>query len=570
MKKVLGVLLALTLVAACAPSTPQVVEKEVVVEKPVVETVVVEKEVVVEKPVVETVVVEKPVVITPTPAPPGPMSNTFVFAAGTMELSCDPAVRLGTATVRWARHFYDGLLQFKGATAELEPALATEWEVSEDGLTYTFNLREGVEFHDGCPFNAEAVKTTFDRITGIALGTAGMISAYKETEIVDDYAVKIHLTAPDPAFPMKLPKLYIVSPCAVEAHKTAEDPWAKDWFFDHAAGTGPFKLVEWIHGDRWITERYDDYWQGPAQIIDGTISILVPEIGVQSLLLEGGVVDFQVDVSPEEADRLAKNPDISVNVTEGINLWMIMMNTKHGPLADPKVREAMRWAFDYDAHIEYALGGKGSIARGPVAPGIPGFNEAIPEPHQDLEKAKELLAEAGYPDGGFTLRYIHLPGETGEELRGGEILRDALAKLGITLEMESLLFVAKVALFDDPETAPDMAGLFSFPGYPDPNENLIRYYRTQDQRPAAYNLAFLSNPTLDDLIMKQEREVDPAKRQEMLNEIQRILWEEEIPAIWVSVPHSITATRKWVEGYENMPYWHQSINVYDISLEEKP
>lgn len=563
----LTILVAVTLSAAqCSTvSAPETITK--------VETVVVEKagegETVT---IVETVVVEKEVVITPTPQPtatPRPLANTFVFAVSAMELNMDPGVRLGTTTVRWARHFYDGLVQFKGATAEVEPALATEWEVSPDRKTYTFKLREGVKFHDGCEFNADAVKTSFDRIMGIGLQTAGIISLYQDTEIVDDSTVKIHLTNPDPAFLLKLPKIYMVSPCALEAHKTGDDPWAQDWFFDNEAGTGPFQLVEWIHGDRWISQRYDDYWAGPAKI-DGTVSLLVNELGVQQLLLEGGEIDFALDITADSAKTMMENQDIDVEVTEGINLWMIMMNSKKGPLADKRVREAVRLAFDYESHIEFSLGGFGGAARGPVPPQMLGFNENIPQPQQNLERAGQLLAEAGYPGGGFTLKYIHLPADTGEELRGGEILRDALAKLGITLELQAADFAAKVGLFESPENSPDMAGMFAFPGSPDPSEVLVRFYRSRDVRPNAYNLAWLENSEIDELIAAQESETDPAVRQEMLNEIQRILWEDEIPAIWVSLPHSLTAHRTWVNGYEGQPFWHQTINVYDISLEGKP
>jgi len=542
----------------------------VVVEKPVVETVVVEKEVVVEKPVVETVVVEKPVVITPTPAPPGPLSNTFVYAVGAMELNCDPAVRLGSTAVRWMRHFYDALVTFKGNTAEVVPALATEWELSEDGKTYTFKLREGVEFHDGCPFNAEAVKTTFDRVMDIGLQVAGELEMFKEVEVVDDYTIKIHLKSPDPLFLMRLRRVYIVSPCAIEANKTADDPWARNWFFDHEAGTGPFKLIQWIHGDRWTTERYDDYWAGPAKL-DGTISLLVQEIGVQRLLLEGGAIDFALDLTAEDAKEVMKNPAIVVAQPESSGiLWMISMNTKHGPLADKKVREAMRYAFDYDAHIKYSLGGFGTIARGPVPPVLPGFNEDIPEVHQDLEKAKALLAEAGYPNGGFTLKMVHLPAETGEELRGAEILRDALAKLGITLELQAMDFGAKMGLFESPEKSPDMSGYYMFPQLPDASTALLGFYHSNDVRPKGYNLPWVMNPKLDELLEKQIGEMDPVKRQEMLDEIQRILWEDEVSCIWVSCPRWNTAHRTWVKGYENQTYWVQTINVYDISLEGKP
>ncbi|NJN92918.1 MAG: hypothetical protein HC875_01910 [Anaerolineales bacterium] len=159
------------------------------------------------------------------------------------------------------RNVYEGLLEYVPASTELRPALAESWEVSEDGLSYTFKLRQGVKYHDGADFNAEAAKIGLDRIKEINQGPASLMSDISAIEAVDAQTLKITLSRPNVFFLGVLPKLALVSPQAIEAHKTEADPLAQDFFATNGVGTGPYKFDSWTKGSQIVLVKNTDYWQ---------------------------------------------------------------------------------------------------------------------------------------------------------------------------------------------------------------------------------------------------------------------------------------------------------------------
>ncbi len=386
MRKLLVVLLMLTLVAACAPATPQVVEKEVVVEKPVIQTVVVEK------------------VVTATPAGP-PKGGTLVYGLYAEPDSLDPHVTGQGHAHLVMRNVFETLIK-KDANNEYQPCLASSWEISDDGLVYTFHLRKDVKFHDGTPFNAEAVKFNFDRILDPETKSRYAVlrlAALDRLELVDDYTVKIHLKEPVTPFLEFLSHngLSMVSP-------TAAQQWGVEEFQDHLVGTGPFMFKEWIRKSVIRLVRNPDYnWgspmfkhEGPAYL-DGIEYRPIIEPATRVSCLEAGecqIID-QRDVPLEEVDRLSQREDIGNIVRPNSGLprqWQL--NMRLAPTDELAVRQAITFATDREEvskklYLGYMLPAYSFLVEMP-----PYTLEFKDELKYDPEKAKAILEEAGWID----------------------------------------------------------------------------------------------------------------------------------------------------------------------------
>ncbi|HCK19249.1 MAG TPA: ABC transporter substrate-binding protein, partial [Thalassospira sp.] len=277
--------------------------------------------------------------------------------------SLDPAAVTAVNDFRILMNVYDGLVRYKDGTLEVEPALAESWTISDDGTVYTFSLRDGVTFHDGTPFNAEAVKYNFDRMldeshpehdTG-PFPLAFFFSAVEEVEVVDDLTVKFQLNAPYAPFLSNLayPTGLIVSPTAVR-----ED--GSD-FGRNPVGTGPFKFAEWESNAKVVVVRNDDYWEDPAKL-EAVVFRPITDANTRVAELMAGGIDLMVEVPPDSLTQLAGDDNFSVYEQAGPHLWFLILNLKEGPFQDKKVRQAINYAIDKKALVENVLQGTAEIA----------------------------------------------------------------------------------------------------------------------------------------------------------------------------------------------------------------
>lgn len=356
----------------------------------------------------------------------GDGGGTFVFASSSDPVMLDPAFASDGETFRVSRQMFEGLVGVKEGTADPAPLLATKWEASEDGKTYTFTLREGVKFHDGTDFNAEAVCKNFDRwynwkglnqssnityyysslFKGFANNESDTLGdpLYSKCEAASPTSAVITLTRPFAAFPaaLSLPAFAMQSPTAMEKHNAdntegdADDPRFSEYATKYAAGTGPFQLDSWDRGQKLTLKRFDDYWGDKAKL-DKVILQPIADGKARLQALKGGDVDGFDMVAPGDIEGL-KSDGYNVMSREPFTILYMAMNQKNPALAKPKVRQAIAHAIDKQAVANQTLPTGTKLANQFMPDTVKGTATDAPEYAYDVEKAKTLLKEAGEED----------------------------------------------------------------------------------------------------------------------------------------------------------------------------
>ena len=360
----------------------------------------------------------------------GDVDGTFVFAASSDPASLDPAFAQDGETFRVSRQIFEGLVGTEPGTADPAPLLAESWESSEDGMSHTFTLKEGVSFHDGTPFNAEAVCFNFERWfnwTGLAASEAlgyyynklfhGYASnaadaVYKSCTPDGDYSVTIELNKPFAGFipSLSLPAFGMQSPSALqefsadEVGGTAEAPELSEYAMSHPTGTGPFQFEEWAPGEQVTLKAYDDYWGEKGQI-DEIIFRTIGDPTARRQALEAGDIDGYDLVGPADSAALEEDGFTMVS-RPPFTILYLAFNQAVPELQDRRVREALSYAVDKDALIKQVLPEGTQKATQFLPEVVNGYNPDVTTYDYDPEKAKALLEEAGYTaDNPLTLTF---------------------------------------------------------------------------------------------------------------------------------------------------------------------
>jgi peptide/nickel transport system substrate-binding protein len=482
--------------------------------------------------------------------PPG----VLVVAQIAEPKSLDPHAVTAVNDFRILMNLYDGLVRYKSGTLEVEPALATDWEISEDGKTYTFTLRDGVTFHDGSPLTAEAVKFNFDRMldenhpyhdTG-PFPLSFFFSAVDSVEAPDEKTVVFNLKDPYAPFLSNLayPTGLIVSPEAVKKY-------GKD-FGRNPSGTGPFKFAEWESNSKVVVEANPDYWDG-APDLQAVVFRPITDANTRVAEMLSGGVDVMVEVPPDNVATFANDANYEVFEQAGPHLWFLILNAKEGPMADKRVRQAVNYAIDKKALVDNVLQGTAEVAAGPTPPAFAwAYNESLePYPH-DPEKAKALLKEAGAE--GAELTFYVTEGGSGmlDPVAMGAAIQADLAEVGLDTKIETYewnTFLGKV----NPglEGKADMAEMAWMTNDPDTLPYLaLRTGAFPDD--GGFNSGYYSNPEVDQLLEEARRETDQAKRAELYKKMQVIV-REDAPWAFIANWKQNAVTGANVEGFELQP-----------------
>ena len=465
----------------------------------------------------------------------------------------DPAAVTAVNDFRILMNVFDGLIRYKDGTLEVEPAVATDLTNSGDGTVYTFNLREGVTFHDGTPFNAEAVVFNFERMlnedhpyhdTG-PFPLAFFFSAVESVEALDDTTVEFTLNAPYAPFLSNLayPTGLIVSPASVEEHgeEVGRNP----------VGTGPFTFVEWRSNEAVVVEGNPDYWDG-APGLEALVFRPITDANTRTAEMLAGGIDLMVEVPPVALSEF-EGDGFTVHEQAGPHVWFLILNAKEGPFADKRVRQAANYAVNKEAIVNDVLEGTAEVAAGPTPPAFAWAHNPDLEPYPyNPDRARELLAEAGAEDAELTF-YV---------TEGGSGMLDPVAMgTAIQADLEAVGFDVTIETYEwntflgevNPglEGKADMAEMAWMTNDPDTLPFLtLRSEALPDQ--GGFNSGYYSNPEVDELLEAARVETDQEERARLYREMQEIV-QEDAPWVFVANWKQNAVTNDRVDGFSLQP-----------------
>jgi peptide/nickel transport system substrate-binding protein len=320
----------------------------------------------------------------------GAVAQTIVAADSNFERNPDPNNTFSLTDLYINRHIYDPLVEILPG-GDIGPMLAESWELADDGLTWTFTLRDDVRFHHGTELSAEDVKFTFDRIVDGNMAQAFLFRDLAAVEVVDERTVTFRTERPAGAFLTSVAMVSIVPADAVQE--------LGEGFYEVRYGTGPFRFVEHRPNEHWLLERNDDYWREGLPRAERVMVRMIFEEATAQAGIQTGEIDILTAVSPDLALVLAGDPEVEVVYEPGFETTYLQVNTARAPFDDPRVVEALNYAIDRTEITEGLWLGQAQPAAAYVPPGMLGHHEGLEVPGYDPERSRQLLAEAGYPDG---------------------------------------------------------------------------------------------------------------------------------------------------------------------------
>ncbi len=477
-------------------------------------------------------------------------------------LDWDPSVEFSNGIVVM-NNIYETLLRYDPAENKIIPVLATAYTKSPDGLTWTFHLRKGVKFHDGTEMKADAVKFSIERTKKINKGAAYIWDPVQQINVKDDYTVEFKLSYAAP--------LDLIASCGYAAFimspKVAGQP--EDWFAKgNDAGTGPYKVQSTKRGEEVVLTRFAEYWRGwEGNHFDKVIIKKVPETASRRQLVEKGEADVTIELPYEDVEALKNNPNVEVLTAPAFQNLFFCLNTEKAPLNNKLVRQALSYAFPYDDVVKYAMGNYATQARGPIPHGHWGHGDDLFQYKHDLVKAKELLARAGYPNGGFKLLLTYMSGDEAEK-KAVELYKAELAKLNINLEVRGMPWESQweLAKSKDPNQRQDILVMYWWVDYASPYSWLRSIFHSEED--ILFNLNYYKNPAFDKLIDEANARsgIDRAGAEKMFIDAQKILV-EDAPAIFAYDKKYVWIYNKHFKGLKSNAAYPNTIFFYDTYRE---
>jgi peptide/nickel transport system substrate-binding protein len=464
----------------------------------------------------------------------------------------------------------EGLVRAKADNIEeFEPQLAERWEHYEDYTVWTFYLREGATFHDGTPVNADAVVYSFRRLVASGLGMSFILGQFDwdpETQLTakDEYTVEFQFNSPTPLLAKALSSgygSYVVSPTTVQANEKDGD-LGHEWLQNNEAGSGAYMLTELSPNQQAVLTRFEDWWGWDDGFhFDQIVLKIVPEQGSRRSLIETGDVDVALDFTPDDWEALMQNPDVEVQLSDGLALQYIVLGD-YGPLEDPRVRQALSYAWDYEGYVEGIWKGYAPQAQGPFPRNLLCHDPDVFTYETDLEKAKALLEEAGVGEG-LEIRYW----TTGEASEIGQMLQAQLAQIGVNLTIEQRETSSFIGTFYGDQEWPERPELMAWtwwPDYNDPTDWAWVLFHSAASGSSGANAGFYSNERADAIMDEAFTVADEAKLCEMYKEFQDIVIRQDPAWIPTIEPPDEAVLRTDIGGYRANPLYRGTFDFYDM------
>lgn len=485
------------------------------------------------------------------------LGQTLTVAVDSGPRSLDPHRSVTPADREALKHIFETLV---GTDARLqpEPALAVSWKVV-DATTWEFKLREGVKFHDGSDFTAEDVKASVERASAgnEGQGSANPAGRIRETKVVDPHTIRILTDGPAPTLGQDLTRLFVVPAAAVQGLGREEASAA----FNSgraAIGTGPFRFGSWTSGKELVLERFGQHWRG-ASPWRTLIRKEIADASARIVQLKAGEVDVATRVPAEEILSVERDPKLRLVTAETPSIVALTFDFRdrsprvtgkdgaplpQNPLKDARVREALDLAIDRAALAEVSLEGLGKAVNQAVPPGLIGHNDKVPAAKPNLERARQLLAEAGYPDGFKAVLAFTTEDWPGAKAIGASLVR-MLSRIGIEIEPRP----EPAAVFVPALRGGDHALALLATGIDEAADGISALGRTRapQGRGGTMNWGGYSNPDLDKLLDAAAAEFDDGKRRELLQSAGALFMKERVALPLVSLSTAWGLRRDRVE-----------------------
>ncbi len=445
----------------------------------------------------------------------GPVVATIALP-GVMVESLNPYAHSTTQIYPTWKHVIEPLVDWDWSKKELVPVLAESW-TNPDNQTWVFKLRQGVRFHDGSEFTADDVVHSYTRILKDPDSKqASSINGIDQMDVLDRYTVRIHTKTPDAALLFRLSQRFITSKALYDRLGPAEADKL-------AIGTGPYKFKEWVPGQRFVLEKNPDYTQGlHPPTVDQVVFRNIPEAEAAITALLNGEVDHIANVPPESAERLTGN--VRRVTTPTVNIMFLGMHASVPQFKNKLVRQAVTYAIDKEALTRGVLKGYATPLDAPIGPPQYGYSADLqPKLTYDPQKAKQLLAQAGYPNG-FDVEFLVPMGQYNKVKEIAEAIAKMLGDVGIRARIvtqdQNTGFAAiqqgKAPLY-----------IFGRGNVIDPSEYLHQYFHTGDTKRLDYSI-----PEVDAALDAEQAAFDPAERLNLLHHAMSVLM-DEAPAVWL-------------------------------------
>ena len=477
----------------------------------------------------------------------GPREDIIIAQAGEAP-SMDPHNCYDSLAMRIYMHMFEGLLR-SDETGQLHPALAESYEISDDGLVYTFHLRQDVKFQNGDPFTAKDVKYSFDRACASSF-CAEAAAPIASTEVVDDYTVNVTLKYP---YEAQLP--FFATTYLSIINENVVNEQGDDFSINPGlSGTGPYQFESWEKGSAVTLVRNENYY-GEKPALRTVVYKNITEASAGDIAVESGDVDIYLHPSTVDIPTLQEGGKVAVYDKDSYYVEYLGFNMNVAPFDKKEVREAIALCFDKDSIVTVAVDNIGGTVAGSFAGPLEfGHDDSLtPYPH-DVEKAKELLAQAGYPDG-FSCTITAVDGP---RKKSAEAIQAALLEIGIQAEVEIL----ESGAFFDAAAKGDveiyLTGMTTLAADADP----IIYTCFSTDTIGVTNYSFYSNPEMDELLMDSRADRDSASREQKLKQIQEIIY-EDIPAVPLYFRKTINIANPDLKGLVVEP--NNFLNVANLS-----
>lgn len=446
-------------------------------------------------------------------------TKDITYAAESTVKSLDPHDTSDTYSGAIEKAVCQGLMGFD-KDMKIIPVLAESYTFNDTATQFTFKLRKGINFHDGAPFNAQAVKANIDRMMTGKYKRSSLMKPVKEVVAVDEFTVQFNLKEPFGAFLNTIahPGSLIISPQAIT---TYGDDVSK-----HPVGTGPFIFEEWVPGSFLKIKKNPSYWRGQVKV-DSITFRPVPENGARLAMLRAGQAQYIFPMPAELLKVAEADPKIDVINMPSIIARYLVLNTRYTPLADVRVRQAINYAIDKQAIINIAMGGAASQLDSVIPANLQYYKQQKPWPH-DVAKAKELMKEAGYEKG---FEVVFMTPTVSNRLRATEMVQQQLQQIGITGKIESMDAASYFKKLESQKADDkDMIPLIGFMGWSastgDADWGTRPLIATEAFPPAMSNFGFYSDAKVDGYIAAGLSSADPEARKKAYGDLQDYVWDK--------------------------------------------